>query len=57
MGIPDQSVFAEIDAANMTYNQGMNITFVTTGKSDKEGRALLTKLGMPFRRTEGQSDN
>jgi len=57
MGVPDQSVFAEIDAANMSFNQGMNITFVTTGDNDNEGRALLTKLGMPFRRTEGQGEN
>ena len=57
MGVPDQSVFAEIDAANMGFNQGMNITFVTTGENDNEGRALLSKLGMPFRRTEGQGEN
>jgi large subunit ribosomal protein L5 len=55
MGVPDQSVFAEIDTARVTYNQGMNITFVTTATSDTAARLLLTKLGMPFRRTEEQA--
>ncbi len=52
MGIPDQSIFPEIDPAKMTYNQGLNVTFVTTAESDADGWALLTKLGMPFRKTE-----
>ena len=56
MGVPDQSVFPEIDTAKVTYNQGMNITFMTTARDDTGGRALLTKLGMPFRRTEPQSN-
>ncbi|MGB2987530.1 MAG: 50S ribosomal protein L5 [Phycisphaerae bacterium] len=55
MGVPDQSIFAEIDLAKITYNQGMNITFVTTAKHDSEARELLTRLGMPFRRTEEQA--
>ena len=55
MGVPDQSVFPEIDPAKVTYTQGMNITFVTTAGNDMHARALLTKLGMPFRRTEEQS--
>ncbi len=52
MGIPDQAIFAEIDLAKITYNQGMNITFVTSAKSDAHARALLTGLGLPLRRTE-----
>ncbi len=56
MGVPDQTVFPEIDLANMPSIQGMNITFVTTARSDTEGHALLRELGMPFRRAEGQSD-
>ncbi|RME38560.1 MAG: 50S ribosomal protein L5 [Planctomycetota bacterium] len=55
MGIADQSIFAEIDLANITYTQGMNITFVTSAKTDAAARALLTELGMPFRKTEEQA--
>ncbi len=54
MGVPDQSIFAEIDLSKLTYNQGMNITFVTTAPNDSEARELLTRLGMPFRKTEEQ---
>lgn len=52
MGVADQSIFGEIDIADVTYNQGMNITFVTSASSDADAKALLTHLGMPFRRTE-----
>ena len=55
MGVPDQSIFAEIDLSKLTYNQGMNITFVTTAPNDSEARELLTRLGMPFRKTEEQT--
>ncbi len=55
MGVADQSVFPEIDVASITSSQGMNITFVTTAQNDLHGKALLTKLGMPFRITEEQS--
>ena len=56
MGIPDQSIFAEIDIGKITYNQGMNITFVTTAQSDAHARALLVRLGLPLRKTEEQSN-
>ena len=56
LGVPDQSIFAEIDLSKLTYNQGMNVTFVTTARNDSDGRELLTQLGMPFRKTEEQSD-
>jgi len=55
LGIPDQSIFAEIDLAKLTYNQGMNVTFVTTAKKDSDAQELLTRLGMPLRRTEEQA--
>ncbi len=55
MGVPDQSIFAEIDLAKITYNQGMNITFVTSAGQDSEARELLARLGMPFRKTEEQA--
>jgi large subunit ribosomal protein L5 len=56
MGIADQSIFAEIDLSKITYNQGMNITFVTSATDDANARELLTRLGVPFRRTEEQAN-
>ena len=56
MGVPDQSIFPEIDPGKITYNQGMNITFVTTAKKDGDALALLKGLGVPFRRTEELKD-
>ena len=44
--------FAEIDVAKITYNQGMNVTFVTSTTTDAHARTLLEKLGMPFRKEE-----
>lgn len=55
MGLADQSNFAEIDLAKITYNQGMNLTFVTSAKNDAGARELLSRLGMPFRKTEEQA--
>lgn len=55
MGVSDQSVFGEIDLAKITYNQGMNVTFVTSAESDSDARELLVRLGMPFRKTEEQA--
>lgn len=52
MGVPDQSIFSEIDLAKITFNQGMHITFVTSAKSDADAKALLIGLGMPLRKTE-----
>jgi len=52
MGVADQSIFSEIDLAKLTYNQGMNIVFVTSARKDSDARELLARLGMPFRRTE-----
>ena len=50
MGLSEQSVFPEIQLDRIEFVQGMDITFVTTARSDKEGLALLTHLGMPFRK-------
>lgn len=55
IGLPDQSIFAEIDLGQITYNQGMNITFVTTARNDAQARELLTRLGLPLRKTEEQA--
>ncbi|HPF35214.1 MAG TPA: 50S ribosomal protein L5 [Candidatus Krumholzibacteria bacterium] len=49
MGLKDQLVFPEIEYDKVDEPRGMNITFVTTAKTDEEGRELLRKLGMPFR--------
>lgn len=48
-GLNEQLVFPEVDPETVTHTQGMNITFVTTAKTDDEGRALLRAFGMPFR--------
>lgn len=50
MGLSEQSAFPEIQLDKVEFVQGMDITFVTTAKTDKEGLALLTHLGMPFRK-------
>ncbi|MFA5422346.1 MAG: 50S ribosomal protein L5 [Phycisphaerae bacterium] len=49
MGLSEQSVFPEIDPAKVEFTQGMNITFVTTAKTDAEAKKLLSSFGMPFR--------
>jgi large subunit ribosomal protein L5 len=49
MGIVEQIVFPEISYDKIKKINGMNITFVTTAKTDKEGQALLQHLGMPFK--------
>ena len=50
LGIKDQLIFQEIDFAKVDKLKGMNITFVTSAKNDAEARALLTQLGLPFRK-------
>lgn len=49
MGLTEQTVFPEVDADKVEYQQGMNISFVISAKSDKESLVLLKRLGMPFR--------
>lgn len=49
MGLDEQSVFPEVDPAQIETQQGMNITFVTTAGTDEEGRSMLRMFGMPFR--------
>jgi large subunit ribosomal protein L5 len=51
-GLNEQVVFPEIDPETVTAPQGMNITIVTTARTDDEGRILLRAFGMPFR-TDG----
>jgi len=49
MGLVEQSVFPEINAAQMEFQQGMNITFVTSARTDGEAKKMLSLFGMPFR--------
>ncbi len=48
MGIKEQLIFPEIDYDKIDKVRGMNITFVTTAKTDEEARELLSLLGAPF---------
>ncbi|CAB4888771.1 MAG: 50S ribosomal protein L5 [Actinobacteria bacterium] len=56
-GLTEQSVFHEINQDKIDRVRGMDITVVTTAKSDDEGRALLTALGFPFKQAVSQEDN
>jgi len=49
LGLKDQLLFPEIDYMKVDKARGMNISVVTTAKSDQESRKLLQLLGMPFR--------
>ena len=51
-GFNEQTVFPEVDGAAVTFQQGMNITMVTTAASPEEGRELLKQFGFPFREKE-----
>ncbi|HEX37887.1 MAG TPA: 50S ribosomal protein L5 [Candidatus Cloacimonetes bacterium] len=48
LGIKEQIVFPEIDYDKVDKVRGLNITFVTSAKTDEEGRSLMRALGMPF---------
>lgn len=50
LGIREQIVFPEIDYDKIEKIKGLNVSVITTAKTDEEGRALLLHLGMPFRR-------
>lgn len=50
MGIKEQIIFPEINYDQIEKIRGMNITIVTTAKTDEEARELLTNLGIPFRK-------
>ena len=51
MGLAEQGVFPEINPAQMEFQQGMNITLVTTANTDDEAREMLSLFGMPFKKT------
>jgi large subunit ribosomal protein L5 len=52
-GVNEQLIFPEIDYDKIDVARGMDITIVTTARTNDEGRALLAAFGFPFRR-EGQ---
>ena len=49
LGLKDQIIFPEVDYAKVEKLRGMNVTFVTTARTDEESKQLLAYLGMPFR--------
>ena len=50
LGITEQIIFPEIDIDKVNRISGMDITFVTSAKTDKEAKSLLTELGLPFKK-------
>lgn len=50
MGVTEQIIFPEINIDQVNKISGMDITFVTTAKTDKEAKALLTAFGLPFKK-------
>jgi large subunit ribosomal protein L5 len=51
LGLRDQIIFPEIDYMKVDKARGMNVSVVTTAKTDEEARKLLQLIGMPFRQT------
>jgi large subunit ribosomal protein L5 len=47
-GVPDQTIFPEIELDKVKRNQGMDITIVTSAPTDDEARELLKLMGFPF---------
>jgi len=54
LGLSEQMVFPEINPDKFTRPQGMNITLVTTARTDDEARALLRALGLPMKKMKGE---
>lgn len=50
LGVKEELIFPEVDYDKVDKVKGLNVTFVTTAKTDEEGLALLELLGMPFRK-------
>jgi len=51
LGLKDQLIFPEIDFGKVDKARGMNVSIITTAKTDEEALALLRHLGMPFRQS------
>ncbi len=54
LGITEQIIFPEINIDNINRLTGMNITFVTSARTDEEGYALLRQFGLPFKNAKKQ---
>ncbi|MFA5515114.1 MAG: 50S ribosomal protein L5 [Desulfuromonadales bacterium] len=52
LGIREQLIFPEVDLEKIDKVKGLNVTIVTSARTDEEGRALLAGLGMPFRKQQ-----
>ncbi|HKF76200.1 MAG TPA: 50S ribosomal protein L5 [Candidatus Dormibacteraeota bacterium] len=50
LGLREQIIFPEVDYDRIDKLRGLEVSIVTTAKTDEEGRSLLTQLGMPFRK-------
>jgi large subunit ribosomal protein L5 len=50
LGLREQLIFPEIDYDKVIRPRGMNVSIITTAKTDEEAHALLKELGMPFNR-------
>ncbi len=57
MGITEQIIFPEVDIDKVNKITGMDITFVTTAKTNEEAYELLKELGMPFRNAKKEDSN
>jgi large subunit ribosomal protein L5 len=55
LGLKEQLIFPEIEYDKIDRVRGMEISFVTSAKTDAEGRRLLEMLGMPYARPQGQA--
>ena len=55
LGVRDQLIFPELDAGKIDRIYGLNITIVTSAKTDEEARQLLGEMGMPYQREENES--
>ena len=56
MGLSEQGVFPEINPGQIEFQQGMNITFITTARTDAEAMKMLALFGMPFKRSAGADE-
>ncbi len=54
LGVSEQIIFPEVNIDTITRIQGMNITFVTSAKTDEEGFALLKAFGLPFKKANNE---
>jgi large subunit ribosomal protein L5 len=50
LGIKDHTIFPELEVDKVDHTKGMNITVITSAENDKEGKVLLSLMGMPFKK-------